>query len=180
MSPRVTAARDVNAGGSPYATVSLGPLLFALPIADAKDANTPDPTVKWQYALDAQGNTSGSDISIERSPLPETWNWPLGSPLKLRATAVRIDWQPTLESPLPTEPFAATGSAEPITLIPYGCTKFRVSMFPVTMQTFRSAARRPRSPEADSSFTPPTASAWRSSARCGEPRPPVRASANSG
>ena len=35
----------------PYASVSLGPLLFALPIAD-QDANTPAPGAQWQYALD--------------------------------------------------------------------------------------------------------------------------------
>ena len=36
MSPRITTGRDANAGGPPYASVTFGPLLFALPIAEGK------------------------------------------------------------------------------------------------------------------------------------------------
>jgi hypothetical protein len=123
--------------------VSFGPLLFALPIADGKDANTPDPAAKWQFALDAEESKRGSDseitgITVERSAMPGKWDWPLESPLKLHAGAVPIDWKPTLEKPLPAEPFAEEGHSERITLVPYGCTKFRVSMFPVTQRTFKS------------------------------------------
>jgi hypothetical protein len=139
MSPRVTTGRDANASGAPYASVAFGPILFALPIPDGKDANTPDPAAKWQFALDSEGDKPGSDITVERSPMPGKWNWPLESPLRLRASAVSIDWKPTLETPLPSEPFAKGGPLEPITLVPYGCTKFRVSMFPVTKRTFKSA-----------------------------------------
>ena len=53
----------------PYASVSLGPLLFALPIAD-QDANTPAPGAQWQYALDTAAGRNGADITVERSPMP--------------------------------------------------------------------------------------------------------------
>jgi len=33
------------------------------------------------------------------------------------------------------------GRATTITLVPYGCTKFRVSMFPLTSRTEQTAAR---------------------------------------
>jgi hypothetical protein len=33
---------------------------------------------------------------------------------------------------LPAEPVASGGAPEKITLIPYGRTKFRISMFPIT------------------------------------------------
>ena len=33
---------------------------------------------------------------------------------------------------LPAEPVAGGGAPEKITLIPYGCAKFRISMFPTT------------------------------------------------
>ena len=138
MSPRVTTGRDANASGAPYASVAFGPLLFALPIPDGKDANTPDPAVKWQFALDSERDNRGSDITVERRPMPGKWNWPLESPLTLRARAVSIVWKPTLETPLPPEPFATGGPLEPMTLVPYGCTKFRVSMLPVTKRTFKS------------------------------------------
>ena len=114
----------------PYASVSLGPLLFALPIAD-QDANTPAPGAQWQYALDMIAQRNGSDITVERSPMPATWNWPLDAPVQLRVPAQAIDWKPSDAQALPDAP--VTGK-EPrsIRLIPYGCTKFRISMFPVT------------------------------------------------
>ena len=62
--------------------------------------------------------------------MPTRWDWPLDAPLKVHARAVPFDWQPTPEQPLPPE--AVSGEAtEAITLVPYGCTTFRVSMFPV-------------------------------------------------
>jgi hypothetical protein len=90
--------------------VALGPLLFALPIPDGKDANTPDPAAKWQFALDSERDKRGSDITVERRPMPAKWNWPLKSPLTLRVSAMSIDWKPSLESPLPPEPFAEGGA----------------------------------------------------------------------
>ena len=117
--------------GKPYGTVSYGPLLFALPIPDATDANTPDPAARWKFALDTQNPT----VTVERHPMPARWDWPLAAPLKLTATAIPIDWTPDWKSPtLPKVPFAKDKASERITLIPYGCTKFRISMFPVTAE----------------------------------------------
>jgi hypothetical protein len=140
MSPRVTTGRDANAGNAPYACVSMGPLLFALSIPDGKDANTPEPGVKWQYALDTSADTADS-ITVERGPMPARWDWPLASPLRLRVAVNSIDWKPTPKQPLPAEPFAAQGPPGQMTLdlIPYGCTKLRVSMFPVTQRAFKGA-----------------------------------------
>lgn len=132
MAPRVVTGRDANAGNAPYASVSMGPLLFALPIPDTQDPNTPNPAAKWQYALDTQNGKLSSDITVERGPMPAKWDWPLESPVRLRAGAVSFDWKPTLQTPLPPEPVAQGGPQESITLIPFGCTKLRVSMFPVT------------------------------------------------
>jgi hypothetical protein len=133
MSVTVKAGRDHNAGGAPYASVSYGPLLFALPIPDTKNPNTPDPAARWSYALDVQGEKPAAGIAIERRPMPARWDWPLASPLKLRAGAQAIDWKPDPKAPrLPAEPIAKRDRPETVTLVPYGCTKFRVSMFPVT------------------------------------------------
>jgi hypothetical protein len=138
MSVRVTTGRDLNAEGATYASVSYGPLLFALPIPDTKDANTPDPAARWNYALDVQGERLGADLAIERGAMPTPWDWPLASPLKLRASAVAIDWSPDPQTPrLPARPIAKGQRPESITLIPYGCTKFRVSMFPVTERAWK-------------------------------------------
>ncbi|HPS02166.1 MAG TPA: SGNH/GDSL hydrolase family protein, partial [Candidatus Sumerlaeota bacterium] len=57
----------------------------------------------------------------------------LASPLRLKANAQAIDWNPNPARPLlPNVPAAKAKPDETITLVPYGCTKFRISMFPVT------------------------------------------------
>lgn len=131
MTPRVETGHDANAKDAPYASVSCGPLLFALPIADVDGPNTPDPAAKWSYALDLRNGVS-DDLRLERDPMPGAWDWPLAAPLRIRANVAACDWTPTPEAPLPETPIANPGPAEQATLVPYGCAKFRVAMFPVT------------------------------------------------
>lgn len=115
--------------GVPYASVSYGPLLFALPIADTADANTPDPRARWKFALDAQN----PGVIVERGSMPAQWDWPLAAPLRLRVNAVEIPWNPDPKDPrLPPWPVGRVNRSETVTLVPYGCTKFRISMLPVT------------------------------------------------
>ncbi len=140
MSVSVTTGRDRNAKDAPYASVSYGPLLFALPIPDTQDPNTPDPAAKWKYALDTAGEKLKDKIVVQRQPMPARWDWPLASPVKLQAGAVPIDWNPAPGAPqLPAEPVAISTPPETITLIPYGCTKFRISMFPVTERLWKAS-----------------------------------------
>jgi hypothetical protein len=149
MSVSVQTGRDANTQGAPYASVSYGPLLFALPIADTRGPNTPDPAAKWNYALDVQGEKLGADIRMERQAMPAQWDWPLASPLKLRANAVAIDWHPEPKAPrLPSQPIAKRAPPERITLVPYGCTKFRISMFPITERVFQRSEREKPVPAA--------------------------------
>lgn len=128
---RVTIPEQDSTRGVPYASVSYGPLLFALAIPDGADANTPDPAAIWKFALDVQD----AGLAVERGAMPARWDWPLAAPLKLQANAVAIEWKPDPQSPeLPLAPVAKAKPAEKITLVPYGCTKFRISMFPVTAE----------------------------------------------
>jgi hypothetical protein len=120
----------------PYESVFYGPLLFALAIPD-KDPNTPVPEARWQYALDNEARRGGADISVKRRPMPATWDWPLAAPLALEAPARAFDWRPTDDQALPAAPVEA-GQAETIRLVPYGCTKFRISMFPVTPRSWQA------------------------------------------
>jgi len=128
---QVTLPEETSTRGVPYASVSYGPLLFALPIPDTTDANTPDASARWRFALDVQD----PGLAVERAAMPARWDWPLSAPLKLRANGVEIAWNPDPEAPrLPLLPAVRAKPAEPITLIPYGCAKFRISMFPVTAE----------------------------------------------
>jgi uncharacterized protein len=127
----VTIPEESTTQGAPYASVSYGPLLFALPIADTTDANTPDPSARWKLALDVQD----PGLVVERAAMPARWDWPLNSPLRLRANAVEVAWHPDPKAPrLPLLPATRSKPVEPVTLVPYGCTKFRISMFPVTAE----------------------------------------------
>lgn len=139
MSASLVTGRDNNAQGAPYASVSYGPLLFALPIGEAGGPNTPDPAARWNYALDAQGKEAGAEVAVERRAMPARWDWPLDAPLVLRVNAVACDWKPEPKNPLPPAPIAKLEPAEQIALVPYGCTKFRISMFPVTERAWQAA-----------------------------------------
>lgn len=126
---RVTIPEEKSTQGLPYASVSYGPLLFALAIPDTTDANTPDPAARWNFALDVQE----PGLTVERGAMPAKWDWPLASPLKLKVNACEFAWNPEPKDPrLPAVPVSKQKPAESITLVPYGCTKFRISMFPVT------------------------------------------------
>src|SRR5262249_20935293 len=139
MTARVKVGHDANENGAPYAAVEYGPLSFVLPIADLQDENTPDPTALWKYALDTAGDGSSSGIKVEREAMPAHWAWPLASPLKLRVPAQAVEWD---GKTLPSEPAADRGKApESITLVPYGCTKFRVALLPVTERAYKGSRR---------------------------------------
>ncbi len=113
----------------PYASVDYGPLLFCLPIPE-KDNNTPVPGAKYGYALDL--NPAGAaKVKVIRTPMPAHWDWPYSAPIKLAVPMRPFDWNPTLAQDLPNSPIAGDKS-ETIPLVPYGCTKFHISMFPVT------------------------------------------------
>ena len=64
-------------GGLPYATVNLGPLLFALPLEKAES--------EWRYAL-VQHQT----LTLKRNAMPAQWNWPEAPPLTISAKVRKI------------------------------------------------------------------------------------------
>ena len=122
----------------PYESVSYGPLLFALPIAD-KDPNTRVKDARWQFALDVDINRVAAEAKIERQPMPAKWDWPLDAPIAITLPAKTFDWKPSDAQALPAAPVEGI-AAETIRLIPYGCTKFRISMFPVTKRAWGQQA----------------------------------------
>ena len=104
-----TAALDTTAGRK-YACVDYGPLLYALPLYDI-DENTVVPGQKSDCSLAA---TDASEIEVLASKeMPARWGW-------------RIEDVPTVLK----VPAVLEGRDTTVTLVPYNCTKFRVSMFP--------------------------------------------------
>jgi hypothetical protein len=144
MAPRVVLERQTEVQGSkvgiarngaPYACVYLGPLLFVRGIPEQDENDSLE--TGWRYALDFDHAQPAAAMKLARHPMPATWDWPAAAPLVLQAPAQAIDWGPELSfaGALPAAPVAGKG-AETIDLIPYGCAKFRVSMFPVTAKAW--------------------------------------------
>jgi hypothetical protein len=89
---------------------------------------------KELVAADAKARAA-AETTVERNPMPSHWDWPLDAPLTIKLPAKSFDWKPTDIQPLPPSPVEGT-AAETIRLVPYGCTKFRISMFPVTSKAW--------------------------------------------
>jgi uncharacterized protein len=130
---RAVPITKVKKFGQPFATVHYGPLVFALPMEE-ENPNRAKEGAQWNYALAApEIETTSSRVEIVRNPMPAEFRWQLDAPLKLKLPAVRFDWKPSNTQPLPDDPVAG-GQKESITLVPYGTTRFRVSMFPLSSQ----------------------------------------------
>ena len=106
-------------GGLPFATVSMGPLLFALPLE--KEGSD------WQFAIEL-----AQKPRLTRRAMPRRWDWPLDAPLTLTASAKKIVWDDVWAMPSAAElRSSAADAAQTIELVPYGCSKrFHISMFP--------------------------------------------------
>ena len=114
----------------PYADISCGPLLFAYPIPEV-DENTPQENAFWQYALDPKHVLD--HVKVQRQRVPRPWRWQVDPPVKITVDALRSSWEHDESFPaLPSPEKISVEKPEPITLVPYGCAKLRVSMFPVT------------------------------------------------
>jgi hypothetical protein len=88
------------------------------------------PNARFNYALDVSAGNA-EDVEVIHKAMPVKWNWSIdGAPLQLRLKAKEFDWKPDENQPLPNGPVKSNISTK-INLVPYGCTKFRVTMFPV-------------------------------------------------
>ena len=116
------AALDTLAGRK-YDCITYGPLLYALPLYDI-DENTIVPGQKSDFVLKVE---DASQIEVERrAEMPERWGWRIeDAPVVLRVPA-GIPGQAGDDGAVMPD---TIGHPDTITLVPYNCTKFRVSMF---------------------------------------------------
>jgi hypothetical protein len=128
--------------------VERGPLLYALKIGERwntvkatdryGDYNEVRPTTPWNYGLSEallKDPATSFEVAVKRQVAPSPWNL-TNAPIELKAKGKRIpEWQLYNETagPLPysTIRYLKDQPEETITLVPYGCTKLRISQFPV-------------------------------------------------
>ena len=125
-------------------SVRRGPLWYSLKIGeewrkyggtDAWPAYEILPTTPWNYGLVLDGARSGPAIRLaaRQSPPYQPFT-PEGAPIVLRAMARRVPgWKEEgrMAGLVPPSPAAGEGSVEEIELIPMGCARLRISVFPV-------------------------------------------------
>jgi len=105
--PRIEKWRDMNDFGRERVSISYGPLLFAYAISE-KDDNTPAGEVR-EPVLSA--TLSAADIAVAVTQFGRPWSWALyGAPVRLNLK---------------------DADGQSLSLVPYGCTKLRISAFGV-------------------------------------------------
>jgi len=124
-------------------SVSLGPLTYSLRIGERWDKLSgteawPDwavyPTSPWNVGLEVNRATPSASFEVrKKSPLAEQPFRLDAAPLELKATGrLLADWKLVENSagPLPASPARSDQPPQDVTLVPMGCARLRVSVFP--------------------------------------------------
>ncbi len=117
---------DIHSGGARFAGVMLGPLVMALNV-EGDDENTHRADAPWQFALDEKSFSA----TVMRSAVKPGFNWPADAPVKVTASLVGGTWKHDAKNPrLPKQDEISLGEDQTLTLVPYACSRMRVTLFP--------------------------------------------------
>jgi DUF1680 family protein len=124
-------------------SIRRGPLWFALRIGEtwrkyggteAWPALEVLPTTPWNYGLAVPTGDAGAAVWLASRRPPSFQPFaPAAAPIVLKARARRVPaWkeQGRMVGPVPASPAAAAGPLEEVELIPLGCARLRISVFP--------------------------------------------------
>lgn len=127
-------------------SVDRGPLTYSLEIGEQKtrEGGSEDwpgyvilPATDWNYGLVLDGHDPAASFEVVRRDWPDSeMPWTLGNvPVMLKARGKKIpEWQLDafeLVAPLQDSPVRSSEPVEPITLVPMGAARLRISAFPV-------------------------------------------------
>ena len=122
--------------------VNRGPLVFSLALGEdwkRIKGEVPHadwevyPTTPWNYGLVIDPEKPAAYLTVEELSIGETPFSPGGAPVRLKAKGRQIpEWKLVAGSagPLPASPAPTNEPEEDLTLIPYGCTDLRITVFP--------------------------------------------------
>jgi len=118
--------------GAPYSYLMRGPLLYTKAFEDIDDNSGVSKSMDYQYAL--LPAESAVPVSITEKSVTDNWVWSYdNAPVILTIEAQKVSWKQSTEyGALPDHLFKADRSARrKIKMIPFGCAKFRMTMFPI-------------------------------------------------
>jgi DUF1680 family protein len=142
FSPEIRVERAYHDG----LVVARGPLVFSLSVGEDWQKIKGEephadwevhPTTPWNYGLIVDATAPGNSIRLEERPVGEVPFSPEGAPLALKAKGRRLpEWKLVDGSagPMPESPVASAEPDEDLTLIPYGATNLRLTVFPEIKQ----------------------------------------------
>lgn len=123
-------------------TVERGPLVYALGIAEEwRQVGGEEPWADyelhprspWNYGLVLEEGAPARSLRVRRTAIPaQPWT-PDGAPTWIEAVGRQIPaWTVENDSagPIPGPPVATARESVPLRLIPYGCARLRISVFP--------------------------------------------------